>query len=65
MEVIVAKNGGFCKGVQRAVDTALSIPAQNTYVLGDIIHNPDVVERLTSRGIKTVEKLEDVPRARP
>ena len=39
MEIIVAKSGGFCRGVQRAVDTALSIDPKNTYIYGEIIHN--------------------------
>ncbi len=61
MEIIIAKNGGFCHGVKKAVDTAMNIPAENTYIYGEIIHNPQVVDEITARGIKTVERLEDVP----
>ena len=61
MEIIVAKSGGFCHGVKKAVDTALSVPANNTYIFGEIIHNPDVVETITRRGIVTVENLDKVP----
>ncbi|MCD7728443.1 MAG: bifunctional 4-hydroxy-3-methylbut-2-enyl diphosphate reductase/30S ribosomal protein S1 [Clostridia bacterium] len=61
MEIIVAKNSGFCMGVRRAVDTALSADCSNTYVLGEIIHNKDVIESISARGIRTVEKLEEVP----
>ncbi len=61
MEVLVAKNGGFCQGVKRAVDTALSVPPENTYIYGEIIHNPDVVQTITARGIQTVEHLSQVP----
>ncbi|MDE7158702.1 MAG: bifunctional 4-hydroxy-3-methylbut-2-enyl diphosphate reductase/30S ribosomal protein S1, partial [Clostridiales bacterium] len=61
MRVIVADNCGFCVGVKRAVDTAMSVPAENTYVLGEIIHNPDVVKRISERGIVTVETLDEVP----
>ena len=43
MEFIIAKSGGFCRGVKLAVDTALSIDPQNTYIYVEIIHNPDVV----------------------
>ena len=39
MEIIVAKSGGFCQGVKKAVDTALTIEAENTYIFGEIIHN--------------------------
>ena len=61
MEIIIAKKGGFCHGVKKAVDTAMSIDVQNTYIFGEIIHNPDVIRQITARGIKTVERLEDVP----
>ena len=61
MEFIIAKSGGFCRGVKLAVDTALSVDPQNTYIYGEIIHNPDVVAQITARGIKTVNSLEEVP----
>lgn len=61
MEIIVAKSGGFCQGVKKAVDTALSIPTENTYIFGEIIHNPEVVQQITDRGIVMVEDLNDVP----
>ncbi len=61
MEIIVAKSGGFCRGVQKAVDTALTISPENTYIYGEIIHNPDVVKTINDRGIATVEDLSSVP----
>ena len=61
MEVIVAKSGGFCRGVKKAVDTALTISPENTYIYGEIIHNSDVVADITKRGIVMVENLDDVP----
>ncbi|MBE5751425.1 MAG: bifunctional 4-hydroxy-3-methylbut-2-enyl diphosphate reductase/30S ribosomal protein S1 [Clostridiales bacterium] len=61
MELVFAKNGGFCRGVKKAVDTALSVSPENTYIFGEIIHNPKVVEEITARGIVTVDKLSDVP----
>ena len=61
MEVVVAKSGGFCRGVQRAVDTALAIDPKNTYIYGEIIHNREVVEDIARRGIVTVEELSAVP----
>ncbi len=61
MEVIVAKNRGFCAGVKRAVDTALSVPPENTYVLGELIHNPEIVKKIAERGIVTVSAPEEVP----
>lgn len=61
MEVLVAKSGGFCHGVKKAVDTALSVNPENTYIYGEIIHNKEVVDTITRRGIVTVESLSDVP----
>ena len=48
-------------GVKHAVDTALSLDPHETYVLGEIIHNPDVVKSLEEKGLKTVETLEEIP----
>ncbi len=61
MEVIVAANCGFCRGVRRAVDTVLEIAPENTYIYGELIHNEEVVKRIAERGIITVESLDDVP----
>ena len=61
MEIIIAKSGGFCSGVKKAVDTALNVTPENTYIYGEIIHNPDVVRSITDRGIIMVEDLNDVP----
>ena len=61
MQITIAKNSGFCRGVQRAVDTAMSVPAENTYVLGEIIHNSHVVDQIKARGITTVESLNEIP----
>ncbi len=61
MEFIIAKSGGFCHGVKKAVDTALSIQPDNTYIYGEIIHNPEVVQEIKDRGIAMVETLSEVP----
>ena len=54
MEFVIAKHGGFCRGVRKAVDTAMSIDPENTYVFGEIIHNPEVVQSIAARGVETV-----------
>lgn len=61
MQVLLGKYCGFCAGVRKAVDKALCVPSENTFILGELIHNPDVVERIRLRGIPTVERVEDVP----
>ena len=61
MQLLIAKSGGFCRGVKNAVDTAMTIPPENVYIYGEIIHNPEVVQKITERGIKTVDNLNEVP----
>ncbi len=61
MKAIAARCGGFCSGVKNAVDTAMKIDPENTYIYGEIIHNRDVVDEIERRGIRTVENLADVP----
>ncbi len=61
MQIFIAENSGFCRGVKNAVDTALKVKAENTYILGEIIHNAEVVKAISDRGIRVVEKLEDIP----
>ena len=53
MPVTVAKTAGFCFGVRRAVDTVYQQLEESCrtelpklYTLGEIIHNPQVVEEL-------------------
>ena len=53
MQIKVAKSAGFCFGVKRAVGIAekyaeSGVPA---VTLGEIIHNPSVVEDLKKRGV--------------
>ena len=59
--MIIAKNSGFCTGVKKAVERAMSISPENTYVYGEIIHNPAVVEQITARGLITVDSVDQVP----
>lgn len=57
-EVILAKNAGFCFGVQRAVNEALKIQKEynkKIYTLGPLIHNNDVVKFLEENNIFSVE----------
>ena len=61
MKVVIAAHCGFCTGVRKAVETAMNVSAENTYVLGELIHNEDVTGRIRARGIPTVESLDEVP----
>ena len=61
MKVFVARDRGFCTGVKSAVDTALSLDPHGTYILGELIHNEAVLERIAQRGIVTVEEPAEIP----
>lgn len=61
MPVTVARHSGFCSGVKRAVAIAEQNAAPGVYVLGELIHNPDVVKRLEQKGLVTAESVEEVP----
>ena len=60
MKVILAKNSGFCMGVKRAVDTALSMKDKPVYVLGEIIHNEGVLKKLSENDVITVDSYENL-----
>ncbi|MDE7348417.1 MAG: 4-hydroxy-3-methylbut-2-enyl diphosphate reductase, partial [Clostridia bacterium] len=56
MSVKVAKNSGFCQGVKKAVDVAMSIDTP-AYGYGELIHNEVVLEKLRERGVVTLDNL--------
>ena len=58
MEIIVAKNSGFCFGVKRAIDEILK--NKDSQVLGDIINNRIVIADLQKQGINFVYDKESV-----
>lgn len=64
MKIKLARTAGFCMGVKRAVDIALSIAGQRgdeeIYTYGPLIHNPQAVELLCRRGIQPVDDLNRV-----
>jgi 4-hydroxy-3-methylbut-2-enyl diphosphate reductase len=63
LEIILAKTAGFCFGVNRAIEMALDCAQKNKdahiYSLGHIIHNKQVVEELSNKGIKVVEDIKE------
>ncbi len=61
MEIKVAKTAGFCFGVDRAVQCVYSLLRQGKRVctLGPIIHNPQMVEELSQKGVTIVSRPEE------
>ena len=60
-DIKLAKFAGFCYGVKRAVETAKKLksenPDKNICVLGELIHNTDVIQELDNLGIKTIYEI--------
>ena len=59
LTIKLAKEFGFCYGVERAIDLAYaarkSFPAEKPiFLLGEIIHNPEVNDQIRNLGIKTI-----------
>ena len=56
LTVKLAKEFGFCYGVERAIDLAYAarkvFPDQPIYILGEIIHNPEVNDQLREMEIR-------------
>ena len=59
MKINIAKSAGFCFGVKRAVDIAFQIAQKSpqVYMLGDIVHNEEVVKQIKKAGIKKISSL--------
>lgn len=59
----LAKHSGFCYGVKRAVETVKKLKAQNpeqeVFILGELIHNSNVISELEAMGIKTISQVPD------
>jgi 4-hydroxy-3-methylbut-2-enyl diphosphate reductase len=63
MEIIVAKDAGYCFGVRDAVNMAYEAAKIHgtVYMLGDIVHNEQVVRDLTGEGVSVVSSIDEIP----
>ncbi len=61
-KIILAETAGFCFGVDRAVEMVNSLLSDKKKVatLGPIIHNPQLVAELESKGARIVESPKEV-----
>ncbi len=63
--VRLAREFGFCYGVERAVDYAYQarrkFPDRRIYLVGEIIHNPHVNDRLVQMGITILQPVSELP----
>ena len=61
MQVRMAEHFGMCFGVRDAVDLALDLTRQGPLtILGDLVHNPDVVARMDAAGAVRADRREEV-----
>ena len=61
MEVRMAEHYGMCFGVRDAIDLALRLSRQGPLtILGDLVHNPDVLAQMDSIGTQRVRQPEQV-----
>jgi 4-hydroxy-3-methylbut-2-enyl diphosphate reductase len=59
LTIKLAKEFGFCYGVERAIDLAYAArkvfpPPKAIYLLGEIIHNPEVNDQIRNMGIQII-----------
>ncbi len=62
INITLAKNAGFCFGVKRAIDIVekLSESGKKIYTNGPIIHNPQVIENLSQKGICSINNIKKI-----
>ena len=59
MKINLAKSAGFCFGVKRAIEMAMKTARgkKGVVMLGDIVHNEQVVRKITEAGIRKIKRL--------
>lgn len=60
----MAKSAGFCFGVERAVkmlEQAIEQHKENIFTIGPIIHNPQIIQQMSDRGVRIINTLDDLP----
>lgn len=63
MKITLAKHSGFCMGVRNAILRTvheINSSDEELYVYGPLIHNPQTIEVLNSRGLKTINDLNNI-----
>lgn len=60
LKISLARSAGFCFGVKRAIALALDLAQKSRphiFMLGDIVHNEEVVKKISLAGIKKIKRL--------
>ncbi|UCD54721.1 MAG: 4-hydroxy-3-methylbut-2-enyl diphosphate reductase [Candidatus Omnitrophota bacterium] len=61
-KIIISSNSGFCFGVKRALGIARRVLRKHgtIYSFGPIIHNPQVVNGFSGKGLKIIKTLKEI-----
>jgi 4-hydroxy-3-methylbut-2-enyl diphosphate reductase len=67
MEILLARDMGFCFGVRRAVEMMedATLERGEMVSLGSVVHNPQVVSQLKAKGLDVIGTIEEVDQQRP
>jgi 4-hydroxy-3-methylbut-2-enyl diphosphate reductase len=59
MNVLLARENGFCFGVKKAVELteAAAETGKRVHNLGQVVHNPIISQRLADRGVKVIKDV--------
>jgi len=64
-KIVTAENISFCFGVQKSLeridDILKSGKYKNVYMLGELIHNVQVISELKKKGVTIIEDINDIP----
>ena len=57
MQVLLARENGFCFGVKKAVELteAAAETGRTVFNLGQVVHNPKISERMAARGVTVIK----------
>jgi (E)-4-hydroxy-3-methyl-but-2-enyl pyrophosphate reductase len=61
MQVLLARENGFCFGVKKAVELteAAAETGATVHNLGQVVHNPTISRRLAERGVKVIKDVSE------
>jgi 4-hydroxy-3-methylbut-2-enyl diphosphate reductase len=63
-EIIMSPHSGYCFGVKRAMRLLMGgvekYGGDSIYTLGEIIHNPQAVEKIKNMGVRAAKSLQDI-----
>jgi len=64
MKISLSNNLSYCSGVQRTLDLVEKVIAKNPnrlyYMLGEIVHNEHVINRMKSLGLRIIYNLDEI-----